>query len=256
MAEAVVSLALETLGDLLQEESRFLFGVSGEVKALQTQLTEIKCLLKDADKRQHECESVCNWIAEIRDLAYRSEDAIASYAARVSSQARGRGLTRLINRFSHVLNGCYSLHQLGCQISDIKSELARVTDNMHRYGIRNIIDGGESSASRDIRSWRRKTFPSFEIGDCFVGKEDELERLTSLVVHDENHRVISILGMGGIGKTTMAKMVYNNMTQTQDSCFDSCAWVCVTKQCRIRSVLEDVVQQLDSQNREGVSGLS
>lgn len=103
MAVAVVSVALKIVGDLLLIEGRFLFGVSDELKALQTQLKEIKCLLKDADTKQHKSESVRNWIAMIRDLAYRAEDVIATY-----SDGPRRGLGRLLHRFSGVLN-CYSL---------------------------------------------------------------------------------------------------------------------------------------------------
>ncbi|KAH6774659.1 hypothetical protein C2S51_013063 [Perilla frutescens var. frutescens] len=256
MTEAVVSAVLETIGDLLLEESKFLLGVGGEVKALQTQLTEIKCLLEDADRRKHENKSVRNWISEMRDLAYRAEDVIVAYAVGISSSDRER---LLLSRLSQLLiSGCCSLHQLGSDISDVKSELARVTKEMKDYGIRSIIDGGESSAAGNNQNWTRKTFPNFEIDDCFVGKEDDLNRLVSLLLDHEQHRVISVWGMGGIGKTTIAKKAYNQlMIETKNSCFDSFAWVCITQQCKIRSVLEDVLKQLDpQQKREGVSSLS
>ncbi|KAH6809322.1 hypothetical protein C2S51_027105 [Perilla frutescens var. frutescens] len=247
MAEAVVSVALETVRDLLLEEGRFLVGVGGEVKELRKQLKEMKCLLEDAERRQHESKSVRNWISEIRNLAYRAEDVILAYAVQISSD--GRSLKRLLRRFPRVLNGCYSLHQLGSQISDIKSDLARVTQSMQAYGIKKIIDGGESSSN-----WRRKTFPNFELDDCFVGMEDDLNRLVSLLLDDEQHRVISVWGMGGIGKTTIAKKVYNQMIQAKQ--FECFAWVCITQQCQIRSVLEDVLEQLDPHRGEVVSSLS
>lgn len=115
MAEAVVAIAIKTLGDLLLEEGRFLSGVSDDVKALQMQLNEMKCLLEDADKRQHESKSILNWISEIKDLAYRAEDTIETYAFHVSSKRR-RGCVKfyfLHHRFSCVLNQGHSLHQLG-----------------------------------------------------------------------------------------------------------------------------------------------
>ncbi|XP_057778257.1 cytochrome P450 71B25-like [Salvia miltiorrhiza] len=81
MAEAVVSTALETLRDLLLEEARFLYGVGDEVKEIEIQLKEMKCLLKDADSRRHENETILNWISEIKDLVYRAEAAIERHAA-------------------------------------------------------------------------------------------------------------------------------------------------------------------------------
>lgn len=75
MAEAVVSFALEEIRYLLVEEGKLLCGVGDEVKALETQLKEMKYLLKDADKTRHETKTVAHHIATIRDLAYRAEEA-------------------------------------------------------------------------------------------------------------------------------------------------------------------------------------
>ncbi|KAL1555880.1 putative disease resistance protein [Salvia divinorum] len=85
MAEAVLSIALQTIRDLLLEEGRFLAGVADQVKELQRQLKEMKCFLEDADKRRHESRTISNWITEIRDLVYRSEHA----AYQVYSRRRG-----------------------------------------------------------------------------------------------------------------------------------------------------------------------
>ncbi|KAH6804219.1 hypothetical protein C2S51_032466 [Perilla frutescens var. frutescens] len=233
MAEAAVSVALKTIGDLLLEEGKFLLGVGGEVKALQTKLKEAKCILKDAATNQHRSECVRNWVVEMRDISYRAEDAIAAYAVRSSSDGRRRLLSR-----------CYSHRQLASEISDIISDLARVTNSMQEYGMRCIIDGpAESESDNQNVNWGRKTFPDFQIDDCFVGMEDELRRLVSLV-SDSDHRVISVWGMGGIGKTTVARKVYNQMMQAENRCFDSFAWVCITQQCQIRTVLKDVLEQL------------
>lgn len=57
---------------------------------------------------------------------------------------------------------------------------------MQEYGIKSIIDRGESSAVIHNQNWARKTFPNFEIEDCFVGMEDEVKRLISLVVETNN----------------------------------------------------------------------
>ncbi|KAH6812915.1 hypothetical protein C2S51_021933 [Perilla frutescens var. frutescens] len=245
MAEAVVSIALQTLRDLLIEKGKLLFAVAGEVKALQTQLKEIKCFLEDADKKQHESKIVRNWIVEIRDLAYRSEDVVAEYSVRMSSASSsssdGWG-RRLLHRFSGVRHSSL-LYQLSSEMLLIKSELARITKAMEGYGINRVIDG--AAISGDNQNLARKAFPNFEIGECFVGKEEDLKRLVSLVVDDKEHRVISVWGMGGIGKTTIAKKVYNQIKEAKNSCFDCFVWVCISQQCQIRTVLEDILKQME-----------
>ncbi|KAH6812811.1 hypothetical protein C2S51_021829 [Perilla frutescens var. frutescens] len=252
MAEAVVSIALQTLGDLLLEKGKLLFAVGGEVKALQTQLEEIRCFIQDADRKQHESKTVRKWIAEIRDLAYRSEDVVVEYSIRMSSSSDGWG-RRLLHGCSGVRHSS-SLLQLSSEMLHIKSELARITKAMEGYGINKIIDGAAVSNNNQILA--RKAFPNFEIGDCFVGKEEDLKRLVSLLVDDKDHRVISVWGMGGIGKTTIAKKVYNQMKEAKNSSFDCFVWVCISQQCQIRTVREDILKQLTQQEGEKLSNLS
>ncbi|XP_057781236.1 probable disease resistance protein At1g58602 [Salvia miltiorrhiza] len=254
MAEAVVSTALETLRDLLLEEARFLYGVGDEVKELEIQLKEMKCLLKDADRRRHESEIILNWISEIKDLVYTAEAAIGRHAAYQVTSKRRRGVTQLIRRCSCSLEEYKSIHQLGSEISPIKSRLERINKEMLESGIKKSIinntDDGESSSANNRA---RKSFPEFEIGDCFVGMKDELNRLRNLLRQDNKDRVISVWGMGGSGKTTIAKKLYNE----NKTSFDLCAWVCISQQCpSFQSIWNDVLKQLEPQKRDVVPSLS
>ncbi|KAG6384566.1 hypothetical protein SASPL_155614 [Salvia splendens] len=248
MAEAVVSIALQTIRDLLSEEGRFLSGVGNQVKELERQLKEMKCFLEDADKRRHESRTITNWISQIRDLVYRSESAIERHAAyKVSS--RRRGLRQFVRKYSCILEDCNSLHQLGSEISEITSSLERISKGMQENGIKRSIimnpnGEGESSGGNNMS---RKTFPYLEMGDCFVGMEDEVEQLVQLLRQETEDRIISVWGMGGSGKTAIAKKLYNETTD-----FDLSAWVCITQQCESRSVWEDVLRQLENQNNKKI----
>ncbi|PIN05639.1 hypothetical protein CDL12_21819 [Handroanthus impetiginosus] len=249
MAEAVVTFALQTLQNLLLQEAKFLSGLTSHVKGLEKQLKEMQCLLEDADRRRHESKTISNWIAEIRDLAYRSEDVIETYVIQVSSN---KGCLRKLLR---ILLCNFKLRGIGSEITDIKLEIGRVYNSMHQlYGVGSIIQGERINSVADDENQRlkRQTYP-FERDDCFVGMEDDLKRLVSLVL-DKQYRVISIWGMGGIGKTMIARKIYNH--DEIGSCFESFAWVCITQQCHIRSVMEEVLKQLLPHKREGIMNLS
>ncbi|XP_047949539.1 probable disease resistance protein At1g58602 [Salvia hispanica] len=250
MAEAVVSIALETIRDLLLEEGRFLAGVADQVKKLERQLKEMKCFLKDADKRRHESSTISNWISEIRDLVYRSESAIERHAA-YQVYSRRRGLTQFVRKYSCILKDCYSLHQLDSEISQITSHLKRISKDMQKNGIKRsmIMNPHGEWESSGGNNMSRKTFPYLEMGDCFVGMEDELKLLVHYLGKETEDRIISVWGMGGSGKTAIAKKLYNEMTA-----FDLSAWVCITQKCESRSVWEDVLRQLEK--KRSVSSLS
>ncbi|KAG6405064.1 hypothetical protein SASPL_132646 [Salvia splendens] len=217
MAEAVASIALETIRDLLLEEGKFLAGVADQVKELEWQLNEMKCFLEDADKRRHESRTISNWISEIRDLVYTSESAIERHAAYQAP------------RF-------HKLHQVWRGSKDMQE------NDIKRSIIINPNGEGESSAGNNMS---RKTFPNSEMGDCFLGMEDEVDQLVHHIGKDTEDRIISVWGMGGSGKTAIVKKLYNETTSS-----DLSAWVCITQQCESRSVWEDVLRQLENQKKK------
>ncbi|XP_057786426.1 probable disease resistance protein At1g58390 isoform X4 [Salvia miltiorrhiza] len=214
----------------------------------------MQCLLEDTDRsRQHKSKSVGYWILEIRDLVYQAEDVIEMYSVVQVSSRSGRGIRQFCQRFSCLPNRCCSLYKISWEISEIRSAIGRVYKSIHEYGLRSIIQEENSGPASENQRWQRKTY-SFETNDCFVGMEEDLKRLVSLTVDDNLNRVISVWGMGGLGKTTIVRKVYNHVDVKH--AFDSFAWVCITQQCQIRFVLEEVIKQLMPQQKEDAMHLS
>ncbi|XP_047979544.1 putative disease resistance protein At1g50180 [Salvia hispanica] len=229
MAEGVASMALKTIHDLLLEETKFLIGVRSEVKTLDVILKEMNALLIAADNRERREDMVNHWLRNVRELAYRADDTISLYAAIYVSSSRS-----LRHKFSCILTEGYSLHKIGSEIKEVKSEMARLNARMDQYGMHRIVQG-ESSAHPSV------SILSFET-EVFVGKKEEVEQLVSHLVGDEANPVISLWGMGGIGKTTIAKRVYNHPTTRRF--FDSFAWICVSQKWDLESLLLNVLRKL------------
>lgn len=152
MADAAVLVALETLGNLLLEETKFFSGVSRQVKGLESQLKEMRCLLEDIHghgSRHHESKSVANWILQLRDLVYQAEDVIEVHSVLQVSSKRGRGIKLLCQRFSY---RCCKLYKIDLEISEIRSDIARVYKSMQEYGLRSIIQGETSGPATENRT--------------------------------------------------------------------------------------------------------
>ncbi|XP_047979546.1 putative disease resistance protein At1g50180 [Salvia hispanica] len=228
MAEGVASMALKTIHDLLLEEAKFLIGVHGEVKMLDVTLKETKVLLIDADNREGMEEMVRHWLRLVRELAYRADDTVSLYATIYASSN-----ISLLHKCSCILTEGYSLHKIGSEIKEIKKEMTSLSARMDQYGIHRIIRGG-SSAPISVPILPFET-------EVFVGKKEEVEQLISHLVGDEANPVISLWGMGGIGKTTIAKRVYNHPTTRRF--FDTFAWVSISQKCDTESLLVDILNQ-------------
>ncbi|WRX12652.1 Rx [Theobroma cacao] len=87
MADAIVSLAIERISDLLIHEAVFLRGVREEVEGLKAQLERMKSSLEDADSRQDQNKLNRTLVRQIRDLAYEAEDVIDDFILQETGQS-------------------------------------------------------------------------------------------------------------------------------------------------------------------------
>ncbi|XP_010479468.1 PREDICTED: putative disease resistance protein At1g50180 isoform X2 [Camelina sativa] len=240
MAEAVVSVTVQKLGELLLEEPLLLFGIGDQVKQLQDELKRLKCFLKDADEKQQKSERVRNWVAGIREASYDAEDILEAFFLKAESRKQ-KGMTRVLRRLACILNEAVSLHSVGSEIREITSRLSKITTSMLNYGIKEAM-GREGLSLSDSQREQRQSFP-YVVEHNLVGLEQSLEKLVNdLVSGSEKLRVTSICGMGGLGKTTLAKQIFHHHRVRRH--FDRFAWVYVSQDCRRRHVWQEIFLNL------------
>lgn len=216
--------------------------VTDEVMELVQVLGRIQNMLENA----HNTERVVNHIETIRYLSYGIEDVLETCAVEVAFMFQQKDETcirRLINRYCGVVND--AIEHIREKISDMEPEITSFLQVFPDDGgteTNSSIRMAEESevVDRSVR-WPRLINPR-GIEDHFVGMEDDLETLTSLVVKDQKHTVISILGVKGLGKTTIARKVYNHPDVRH--CFKAFAWVSLGQERQIRNLLQDILRQL------------
>ncbi|XP_027164895.1 putative disease resistance protein At1g50180 [Coffea eugenioides] len=253
MGSEAVSLALGTVKDLLAEEARFLSGVADQVKEVEVELIRMQCFLKDADKKQLNDSTVRNYVREIRRLAYRTEDVLEKFAVEIESRRRGHGFRKAFRRFACLIYEGISLHRVGLEIGSIKAGINSLTTNLETYGVialSSTEDGQSSNARLDQNQQRlRQTYPH-QVEEYFVGMKDDIRQLVSLITDEgiRSHRVISVHGMGGLGKTTLARKIYKHVEV--ERVFKQFAWVSVTQQYNTTTVFRDILKQLVPDERK------
>ncbi|XP_027351800.1 putative disease resistance protein At1g50180 isoform X2 [Abrus precatorius] len=240
LVEAVVSFAVERLGDLLIQEARFLNGVSDEVKKMKNELKRMQCFLRDAERKQDESETIKNWISEIRKLAYDAEDVIEIYAIKAAFGIN----VGTKNPFYRSKN----LHKVGSEIISINSRITDLTRSLQTYGLTATRDNGNSRFAFEMQRQLRWSY-SHIVEEFIVGLDEDIGKVVGwLLNQDQQCRVVYICGMGGLGKTTLAKSIYHYNAIRRH--FEGFAWAYISQQCKKRDVWEGILLKLTSPSKE------
>ncbi|KAJ1700010.1 hypothetical protein LUZ63_008522 [Rhynchospora breviuscula] len=216
----------------------FLYGVRDQIELVKLQLHQMQCFLKDADSKQKKDERVKGWVQNIRDVAYETEDAIDTYLCEIApSQWNGVGVFKKCALKPVELS---ARHRLGEKISMIQMKLKLISEGRTTFGIENL--GDERSETKAVAKG------AVNNDDCeIIGFQDaERSLITQLVasVSDHRRRVVSIVGQGGLGRTTLARKIYNSKEVKEH--FEITLWLTVSSDFKIIDILKEGIRKLRS----------
>ncbi|KAF5199746.1 Disease resistance protein rpp8 [Thalictrum thalictroides] len=236
MAEAVVSFVAERLAGLLIEEVTFLKGVQAEFQRLRKELVSIQGFLETVDSIHNQDPGFRIWVADVRDIAYDVDDIIDSFFL------QEEGINNFFKRCAHKLGNIFKLHKSGKDLKEIFSKLDDISQRRKKYDTTNVHERTTSSNTNEILL--RRSYPH-QRDDDIIGLEVQKTSLVAeLLKEDERLRVVSIYGMGGLGKTTLAKEVYNH--RNVKSHFDCYAWTSISQQMNTRAVLQEILRKVSN----------
>ncbi|XP_058114889.1 disease resistance protein RPM1-like [Magnolia sinica] len=252
MAEAVISFFVRKLGEQLINEVNLLSGVHDDVVWIKNELQTMRAFLKDADLRKEREKLVEAWITQVRNLVFNAEDAVDEFMIRMESQRRLRnGLMGCFLFHACFIKHLKVRHQFTTRIQNIRKEVKEIQERGDRFGFQAAFQEGRSSNATDGGNRDPGVAAPWVEEAGIVGLKNDTMKLKQLLLEkDETQQrtVISIVGMGGSGKTTLAKKVY----KTAKTSFDCHAWIYVSQSFQKKEILKRMLERFYESRREAV----
>ncbi|CAK9140270.1 unnamed protein product [Ilex paraguariensis] len=213
-------------------------GIHTQVMKLLKVLSTIKALLNDAETKQISDETVNLWLEDLRDLAYDVDDLvdeieIEALAHKLKTETEAADTTskvKVLNFLSTSLTDFPRYIELKFKLEPKIEEIAVRLDDIAQ--LRDVLSLRATPEAGLSKSRERSETTSLVVESHVCGREKEKQEILELVLKDESNnaeaRVIPIVGMGGVGKTTLAQLVYND--EKVKDFFDTKAWVCVSEE--------------------------
>ncbi|KAJ1274926.1 hypothetical protein BS78_05G096900 [Paspalum vaginatum] len=257
MAEAVVGVLISKLGavlakeaatygaSLLYKEASALKGLYGEIRKAEGELEMMKAYLHDSEKFKDTNETTSIFVKKIRDLAFRIEDVVDEFMYELEASKHGGFASKMKKKIKHVK----IWRRLALELRDINAEVENTAKRRDHYAIPGMVRYSEGSNHHK----RYTNQLCFARDEDLVGIKVNAEKLTQWLIgnlEERNHKIATVWGMGGSGKTTLVDYVYKIVKGK----FDISAWVTVSKTYNVMDLLKTIAREfgtsVDDRNME------
>ena len=253
LATGAMGSLLLKLGELLKEEYHLQTSVKKDVQYLERELMSMHAALRkvgDVPRDQLD-EQVKLWAEEVRDMSYKMEDIVDKFLVRVEGTehaVKPRKLKRLMKKMGGLFTKFMTCHAIGDKIKGIKASVQEVADWRDRYKVEDVVPNPAGLATVDPR-----LSALYKDRKELVGIDHSLNELTKMLSDgdgDESKRlkILSIFGFGGLGKTTLAKALYDRLQEE----FYYSAFVPVGRNPSVKKLLNDILFAIKKQMYPGL----
>ncbi|CDP19444.1 unnamed protein product [Coffea canephora] len=249
MADALIAstikVALEKTLSFANERIGKLFQFKEDLETLRGSVAMVQAVLADAEEKQTHDQAVQLWLRRLEVVAFDAENLLDE----LNYEVLRRQLVGKVRSFilSSDINIAFR-RRMASKIRDINKKLNTINREANDFGLIRFQRASFYPSTTARVTLNRET--DSIAGHSVVGRAKDETRLVEILLSLSKNAVsvIPILGMGGLGKTTLAQSVYNN--SQVDSHFEKKIWVCVSDNFEVTRLLKMILESLTRRNVE------
>ncbi|XP_021746963.1 disease resistance protein RGA2-like [Chenopodium quinoa] len=226
-------------------ETLSLFGYKSHLDDLIRTVEAVKAVLLDAESKQELSHEAQIWLQELKDVVYEADDLVDEFVTLAEQKQLLKeddvSLSKKARHFFSNSNPLGIALKMSRGVKKIKKKLGAIAYNdQFRFKLDH----------EPIRKRRPETCSYVDATDI-IGREDDLEIITSMLLDSDVQRDVSfltIVGMGGLGKTALTQLVYND--ESVKSAFPLRLWACVSDHDQNQLDVKEIVGKILGENHQ------
>ncbi|XP_030963062.1 putative disease resistance protein RGA3 [Quercus lobata] len=246
MAEAILcgvtQTIIENLGSAAFEKFGPLWNVKDDIESIKNTVSRIQAVLLDAVEQPNRNHQASDWLEKLKDAFYDADDLLGEYKFHIElalQQEETSGNTAgKVRNFFRSIPLVFRNRKMSLRINELRQNLSAMAQD------RNNFHFNEGHVKPQV-SLNRETIPCLPNKEV-IGRDDDKNAIIKLLLepnNDENVSVIAIVGIGGLGKTTLAQNVYNH--EKVNTPFELKIWVCVSNVFEVTTIAKKLINGID-----------
>ncbi|KAL7613887.1 hypothetical protein Lser_V15G07353 [Lactuca serriola] len=244
IVSSVVNQVMERSTSLAAQDFAVLWGLKSDLRSLRTIFTQIQAVLADAEVKQRKNRALQDWLRKLRAASFEVENVLeeVSTEALLRRLHVERGIKNRVSTFFSASNPLQFRIMMVQKVKDIKELLNAIASERIMFELEEGINISEVVADIETRIIS-------SIDSEIVGRDEEKEVIidkicTNLNSLDHDHvHVYAIWGVGGLGKTTLAQLIFND--SRVNKLFDFKVWLRVSNDFSIQRLAREFLKCIE-----------
>ncbi|KAF0918875.1 hypothetical protein E2562_026710, partial [Oryza meyeriana var. granulata] len=238
VATGAMNSLIDKLTTLLGQEFSLHKGVKRDIAFLNGELSCMNALLEKLADMELLDPQMKEWRNQVREMAYDIEDCIDRYIYQLHHEPqRPSGIMGLFHDYVQKVKELLARREVGQQIKVLRDDIVEASHRRKRYK----LDPELYSETTNVVPIDPRLPALYVEASDLVGIDIPRDQLISLVdTGDQSFKVISIIGFGGLGKTTLANEVYKKIGGQ----FNCQAFVSVSQKPDVKKILRSIISQI------------